>query len=387
MVHRIEASLSAVDWSTVEGGRPGNHTGPMGEVPQMVAGLWHSDPGRRWDAVDFIETAGFEHGLNRPATVSLAPIVAAAVNDQRSADAWVFTTSDPRMPLRARLLAMLGQAATGAAWGGTDAQLRAKAEAVAAGGEKLSVADYVAGEEAPQRLGVRAMAGGLLLDVLPWLPDSDARVAHAAVFATTRIAQLLPPQQRRGADEQLLAVAEQRDSPGSVAGAAAYALAELGADTTTLLQDRPLVVRACAALSPSTDGDPHAVRALEEAMRYTPANDSWLRPGSALERVRLHMRFAATAAARASSFDQLVPGALAVAAPEGGSTEAGWGPLLRLAFPPGWPDRPLANSQRTFLQVLVGNDSVWGDRADRAMPLLAEVGLPQDREACRTVTR
>lgn len=307
---RIEALLAVVYWGAVEGGRPGNHAGPMTAVPEMVRDLWHADSGRRWDAVDFLETAGFERGETRRATVPLVAVLVAALADPRSAEAWVFNPSDPRLPLRAKLLDLLGAAATGPAWGGTDQQLRAKAAAVAAGAEGLALADLVAGEEAPQRLGVRAQAAGVLGEILRYLDDPDARVGHAAVYAVTRFAQLLDPECRgvamdaaaaaqvAAAVEGLLAVAGRGDGAASVAGAAAFALAELGADTTSLLGHPALVVRACAALSSSTAGDPRAVAALEEALRYTPENDTWLYPGIQLQRLRLHLHFAQAAAAR-----------------------------------------------------------------------------------------
>jgi hypothetical protein len=391
---RIETLLATVDWSGVEGGRPGNHTGPMTEVPRMVRDLWHAGFGRRLDAVDFLEMAGFEYAETRPATEPLVPVVVAVLADPRSAGVWVFDSWDPELPLRAKLLDMLGTAATTAAWGGTDEELGAKA---AAGAEDLPVPDLIAGNAAPQRLGVRAMAGEMLSDMLPYLDDPDVRIAHAAVFAVTRFVQLLRPDVRgatvdgaaaaRAADavERLHAVAGRGDGAVSVSGVAAFALAELSADTTSLLGHRALVVRACAALSPSTVGDSRAVAALEEALRYTPGNDTWLRPGSPLQRVRLHMDFAEAVGARAGSFDELVPGALVLATPEAESTETGWGPLLRVAFPPGWRDRPLTANQREFLRRLVDNDDIWGERAQYTMPCFADVGLPEDRDACRVL--
>ncbi|MFG2042502.1 hypothetical protein [Dactylosporangium sp. NPDC048998] len=393
---RIEALLAAVDWWDVEGGWPGGHTGPMADVPEMVRDLWHADFGRRLDAVSFLETAGFEYADIRPATVLLVPVVVAVLADPRSAGVWVYDSWDPELPLRAKLLELLGTAAKAPAWGGTDEELRAKAAAVAAGAEDLPGPDLIAGYEAPERLGVRALAGEMLGDLLPYVDDPEVRVAHAAMFAVTRFAQLLQPEVRGAAADgaaaeqvaaavqRLLSVAGRGDGVVSVSGAAAYALAELGADTVSLLGHPSLVARACAALSASTAGDARAVAALEEALRYTPDNDRWLHPGSSLQqRLRLHMKFAKVAGARAGSFDELVPGAFVVAAPAAESTEAGWGPLLRVAFPPGWQDRPLTGNQREFLRRLVNDDHNWGERAKYTMPYFAEVGLPQDRDACR----
>ncbi|MEV0562465.1 hypothetical protein [Dactylosporangium sp. NPDC050588] len=324
-------------------------------------------------------------------------MIVAALTDARSAGVWVSGFSDPRLPLRARLLEMLGNAATAPAWGGTDEELRAKAAAVAAGAEGLLLADLIAGEEAPERLGVRAVAGDVLDAVLPYLDDADVRIGHAAVFAVTRCVQLLLPECRglmagtAVADRvavvvrRLRAVAGRDD--GGVGAAAAYALAELGADTADLLDRPALAVRACAALSPASAGDARAVAALEEALRHTPDNDDWLDPGSRLQRLRLHMEFAAAAGERAGGFDELVPGALVVATPEARTTGNGWGPLLRVAFPAGWQERPLTGNQREFLRRLVGNDSVWGGWATDTPSRLAEVGLPPDREACRALLR
>ncbi|GAA1500533.1 hypothetical protein GCM10009827_006620 [Dactylosporangium maewongense] len=68
------------------------------------------------------------------------------------------------------------------------------------------------------------------------------------------------------------------------------------------------------------------------------------------------------------------------------SCHNGWGPLLlRVAFPPGWQERPLTGNQREFLRRLVGNDSVWGGGATDTPSRFAGVGLPQDREAYRTL--
>ncbi|MEV4140568.1 hypothetical protein AB0J72_51450 [Dactylosporangium sp. NPDC049742] len=251
-----------------------------------------------------------------------------------------------------------------------------------------------AGEEAPERLGVRAVAGDVLDAVLKYLDDADVRIGQAAVFAVTRFVQLLLPECRgtaagAAAGDRVAVVVRRlrvvagRDD-GGVGAAAAYALAELGADTADLLDRAALAVRACTALSPATAGDARAVAALEEALRHTPDNDDWLGLGSRLQRLRLHMEFAA-AGERAGGFDELVPGALVVATPEAGTTGNGWGPLLRVAFPPGWQERPLTGNQREFLHRLVGNDSVWGEWATDTPSRLAAVGLPPDREACRTL--
>ncbi|MEV6930229.1 hypothetical protein AB0M46_37900 [Dactylosporangium sp. NPDC051485] len=369
----------------------------MTAVPEMMRDLWHADPGRRFNAVNALEAAGFEFADLRPATLPLVPVVVAVLADPRSAGVTVHDSWDPELPVRAKLLELLGTAATAPAWGGTDDELRAKAAAVAAGVEDLPRPDLLAGYEASDRLGMRAMAGGVLGDILPYIEDPDVRVAHWALFAVTRFAQLLQPEVRGAAAdgaaaervvvavEGLLAVAGRGDGAVSVSGAAAYALGELGADTVSLLDHPALVVRACAALSLSTAGDARAVAALEEALRYTPANDDWLHPGSPLQRKRLHMELAQAAGPRAGSFDELVPGALVVATPAAESNEAGWGPLLPAAFPPGWPDRPLTSNQREFLGRLVDDDGIWGERAKYTMPYFAEVGLPQDRDACQTL--
>ncbi|MFF5229536.1 hypothetical protein [Dactylosporangium sp. NPDC000521] len=397
---RIEAMLAAVDWSVVQGGLWGNHEGPMSAVPEMVRDLWR--PERIWDAVDVLETAGFEFGKTRPVTPLLARVLVAVLADPRSATAAVYESEDLDLPLRAKLLTLLGTAATTAAWGGTDDELRATIAAVAADEPGLSVAELWAGDEGADRLAVRALAGEVLDAVLPFIDDPDVWVAHAAVFAATRFAQLqqlvvgrvmegraAPAGPAAVTEARLAAVARRGSGDGNglsgVSGAAAYALAQLGADTSALLEHPALVVRACAALSPATIGDRRAVAALEEALRHTPANDHWLDPGSALQRLRLHIEFAAAAAARVTDFAELMPGALAVAAPEGGATEAGWGPLLLVAFRTGWQDRPLTDAQRAFLRQLVDNDDVWGDRARLTMPCLIEVGLPPDRAACQSL--
>jgi hypothetical protein len=298
----------------------------------------------------------------------------------------VYDTWDPELPLRARLLDLLATAAHAAARGGTDEELRAKAAAVAAGaGAGMSLADRVDGADAPLRFAVRALAGPMLDGVLPFLDDGDARIEHAAVFAVTHVA-LLGPVAREPAVRGLLAVAGRTDGEVSVPGTAAYGLAVLEADTRSLLSHPALVVRACAALSPATAGDPRAIPALEEGLRHTPDNDRWRPPGSSPpEWPRLSVALATVAAQRAVSFDELVPGALVVATPEAESTEHGWAPLLRLAFPPGWQHRPLGGNQREFLRRLVDNDTIWGEQAKYTMPCFAQVGLPEDREACRAI--
>ncbi|MEV0133061.1 hypothetical protein AB0H83_31935 [Dactylosporangium sp. NPDC050688] len=350
---RIEALLVAVDWSRVDGGQLGDNIGPVPSVPRMVRDLWHADPDRRWTAVDFLERAGLQFGQSHPATVPLIPVIVAVLTDARSANVGVASSFDPQLPLRARLLEMLGNAATAPAWGGTDEELRAKAAAVVAGAEDLLLADLIAGEEASARLGVRAMAGDVIDAVVSYIDDQDVRTVHAAIFAVTRFVQLLLPECRGAvtgagaADrvavvvQRLRAVAGRGSGVVSVSAAAAFALAELGADTTALLGEPELAVRACAALSPSTADDTRALMALEHALRCTPNNDTWLSPGSKLERMRLYIDFARAASSRARSFNELCPGALVVATPEAESTEAGWGPLLRVAFSPGWRNRPL----------------------------------------------
>ncbi|MFD0585767.1 RHS repeat-associated core domain-containing protein [Dactylosporangium darangshiense] len=385
-VDRIEASLAAVDWSSIIGERWDGEEEPLADMPRMVRDLWHADLSRRWHAADYVAAAGFEYASLRDATVPLIPVFVAVLTDPRSEAPTLHDIWDPELPLRARLLNLLATAADAAAWGGVDEELRAKAAVVAADADAgMSLADRVAGAEAPLRLGVRALAGRVLGDLLPFLDDPDPRIAHAAVFAVSQFARL-GPDARGAAVRALLAVAQRTDGVVSVAGEAAYGLAVLGADTTSLLSHPALVVRACAALSPATAGDARSVAALEEALRYTPANDRWRPPGSSAPgRKRLHIEVAGAAAQRAASFDDLVPGAFVVATPEAESTEAGWGPLLRVAFPPGWPQRPLTGNQREFLRRLVDNDDIWGERAESAMPYFAAVGLPEDREACRAI--
>ncbi|GAA2395736.1 hypothetical protein [Dactylosporangium salmoneum] len=100
---------------------------------------------------------------------------------------------------------------------------------------------------------------------------------------------------------------------------------------------------------------------------------------------RLHIDLAEAAQRHATSFDQLLPGALVLATPEAETLEAGWGPLLQVAFPPGWEQRPLAEDQREFLRRLVDNDEVWHERIAAGLARFAAVGLPADREACRAL--
>jgi hypothetical protein len=379
---RIEAMLAAVAWDRVRGGLWGGDEGPMTAVPTMVRDLWR--PEENWNAVDALETAGFGLAGTQPVTPLLVPVLVAVLADPRSAATTVYESEDLYLPLRAKLLHLLGNAATAAAWGGTDDELRAAIAAVAADDSELPVQRLLAGYEGPDRLAVRALTGEALTGILPFLDDPDVWVAHSAVYAVTRFARLRPP---AAATVARLTALAQRATGDGVAGAAAYALAQLGADTVVLLTHPALTVRACAALSPATAGDRRGTAALEEALRHTPANDSWLHPGSALQSLRLHLDFVAAAAARATEFADLMPGALAVAASEGDSTEAGWGPLLRVAFPPGWQHRPLTGEQRAFLQQLIDNDEVWGDRAQNAMLCLIEADLPADRDACRAFLR
>ncbi|MGI5184507.1 hypothetical protein ACQEVZ_50465 [Dactylosporangium sp. CA-152071] len=125
-MERFEALLAVVDWGGVDGGRLGDHIGPVPAVPQMVRDLWHVDPDQRFLAIDFLERTGLTCGQPRPATVQLVPVIVAVLADARSAGVRVSGFFDPRLPLRARRLEMLGNAATAPAWGGTDEELRAK---------------------------------------------------------------------------------------------------------------------------------------------------------------------------------------------------------------------------------------------------------------------
>jgi hypothetical protein len=121
--------------------------------------------------------------------------------------------------------------------------------------------------------------------------------------------------------------------------------------------------------------------ALEAALRQAVDCDDWLEPSPPMLHLRLVYQFAGAAASRAETFDDVLPGAYAVAAGHGG-----WQPLLALAFPPGWSDRSLTGMQREFLRHLVDNDGNWHPTYTGWKDDLCRVGLPPDRDACRSLT-
>lgn len=115
--------------------------------------------------------------------------------------------------------------------------------------------------------------------------------------------------------------------------ALALSLGELGVAPRRQLSDDELMIRACAALAPALAHDSTATGIVVDALTDPSAIDRWL-PHRTPQLVGwLRFRFVAAAIERVSDFDQLLPGAIAIARISSGDTvDRDWGPMLEAAF-------------------------------------------------------
>jgi hypothetical protein len=166
-------------------------------------------------------------------------------------------------------------------------------------------------------------------------------------------------------------------------------LAAAGADTSDLLDDASVAIRTCAALSPAVATDRRALQVITAALISPAEGDRQLRgrPPLPYAEATLDARLIQAALRCTDDFEQLLPAAQGVAAAaEPWSIDETWGPLLAAAFPePPAAVSPLRAAQRTYLSALAANDTIWRDERQDRDELLHRLGLPLDRDGCRSL--
>jgi hypothetical protein len=171
---------------------------------------------------------------------------------------------------------------------------------------------------------------------------------------------------------------------------AAYvmALGELGASTSTFLEDPSPGVRLCAALAPGLHDDPRAIEELIGALeKHAGEIDGWFAERPLPFNLKVRFYVVKHLVEQIQDFDRLTSAAIAVVRIARKQTvDFDWGPLLASAFPNG--DGVVATkAQRDFLKALVANEWLWDPKFANPIKWFKAAGLPYDREACTTLTK
>ncbi|XVU29064.1 hypothetical protein ACQPZJ_18965 [Actinoplanes sp. CA-054009] len=385
-----ESELDAFPW-----GRVSHAYGSAADVPQIVRGLLAADEEDRERAAGRLWGRVMHQGSLFTATGPVVAVLARMLPDQRLAVA-----SADGGSVRSNLLHFLGQAAAQASYyqarpNTVMAMRRDDAEAALYDivGEIKDDPDHVFAGRIGSGCATRA---GLVLPLLvPWLDATDPEERSAALYAAACWAGLaghgvlLPERALRrlweSARDQACDPQVRLDSVLGLAGA--------GVDTGDLLDDPSPVVRACAALSPRVASDPRTLPILTTALMSVGECHEWVGewpPNPFIGNDDLGARLVAAAIHCADGFGPLLPIALSVAAAaEPWNLEETWGPLLEAAFPrrPA-VGLPFTDAQGEYLMALTGKAALWDEsnsllRAD----LLGRLGLPDDREALRSLVR
>ena len=231
-------------------------------------------------------------------------------------------------------------------------------------------------------LKTRSALAAIVPNVLDQLAARELGVRRSAANAAAKIAKALQ-------DPAILATTMERlegealDAESQVRASSALSIGELGGKPTRLLSDADFLVRSCAALAPALASDSKATRQILEAIER-PREIDELAKGLPAFAFRPRFSFAQAAADRASSFEDLVPGALKIAEVASAYTvDREVGPLLTRAFPePYRAGQQLSPEQLAFLRALVANEKIWDTKLINAQPWFKKVGLPYDRDGC-----
>ena len=348
------ALIEETDWASLE-----HAYGPADDTALRLLELLDEDPGVRASALGQLDMSVFHQGSLYSATPAAALFIAAILRHPRtlagheSAYPW-----DSRRPFRAALLEWLGQVAESAA-----------CDHPGDGTEE----DHLRVIEA-----CRAVRPAIYSAVAPYLDDPVAAVREAATGAAVHLLQASELANRRPSAARLLERSVATSDDRRERAAAVLTLGAWGHDTAHLLTDRDPAIRACAALAPGCAQDAEATRVLLAALGDPETADSWF--PEPLPQFDGWFRFTLLQALiqRASTFEEVLPAALAIARITSAYTvDREWGPLLVKAFPDGYaPGTDLTDAQRSFLQALCENDRCWGQIANPRV-WLKRTGLPQ----------
>lgn len=394
----IETGGDSLDWS-----RLSHAYGPATDTPVQLKNLLSDDADARETALEYFVGAVLHQETIYSATAPAAVAVSRLVADPRTLTPVSHFTDlgQPPRLLRESLLDFLatfaesaGYERAGVSYGSLAArqsdQVEHVVECLWRGDFKVPASDEVR-DRASDVYEARAVlqARGVLAEIAPrvvaQMTASDPRVRQSAANAAAKIAKAMNNSDFAGGIlstlETIAATADPRDRASLV-----MSIGELGGDPGAFLDDPEFVVRACAALAPQLANNAKATAVILQAVE-SPNEIDRLTDGIPQFQMRARFSFVIAAVERVETFDELLPGALAIAAVGNAYTvEHDIGPLLAKAFPaPYKPGRPLTHSQRTFLEALVTHEDVWSKKLGNPKPWFERVGLLYDREACRGI--
>lgn len=394
--------LDQLDWS-----RLGHAYGTASDTPGHLANLVAEDEKARAVALDHLWGAVLHQGTPYSVTARAAVTVAELLGD-RHLDAAARSQIDkavevPPQSLRAALLDFLAGVGEACSFDQSDVQLNKLANPTEPVVSHIASSmvrgewsdDWPDGVIAPASeavyarsvLACRQVASRLLAAVMPFVSDPDPAIRVSAANAAAKLAGGPGGASARAQIVDLLEV-DVRSAPPAHRAALALSLADLEFAPRWMLEDSDAVVRACAALSPALASEPRALGAILDALRDSAAVDEALPTRTPQLEGRLRFRLVAAAIDRAESFEQLLPAAVAVASVAHKYTvDSDWGPLLRAAFPTKvQPGERLTSAQRSFLNALVANDTLWDPRFGNPDKWFTPAGLPYDRGVCRSLS-
>ena len=236
---------------------------------------------------------------------------------------------------------------------------------------------------------LRQSAPEVVNAILPLIGDPNPAVWKAAAWAAAEWSRSAPEELRAEVSAviaQRLPLATDRNERASVV----LALGQAGGDVSAYLLDPDAAVSACAALFVQT---PQATGVLIDALTHPGQVNSWFDSQDRPAFFPMHTRYTllAEVIGRQVTIEELLPAAVPlIAASHGGlAADSEWGPILQLAFPdagfrpgvrPPLPER-LTSAQRTVLEALAANESLWNPRDGNASLARMKVGAPDDRTA------
>lgn len=409
----VDTLLTQTDWSEFD-----HAYGPASDAPFHLLALLGDDSQARSAAVGYLDSAVLHQGTIYSATAPVARVVAAMLDDPRTAEPVenVLPWDTAVRPLRLDLVGFLTRVAESCMFDAMDdAALKAEAHPVGrseADMERIRAEtrawlrdvtdddpsppphkppvamldhDFQQAMHARTMLACRSTAPELLDALTAVFDDPDDRIRVKALEGAVRLSghQDLVAAQAMLA-ERLESTATSCSDPRTRA-AAARLIGMLGLRPLSLLLDAHLGVRACAALAPELADDPRATRAILDALLTPLDADHWFEGHLPGQKGWLRFELIWAAVERVDDFEELLPAALA-ALPLAGifTLDKDLGTFLTAAFPHLHQDGDsLSPAQRAYLSALIDREDLW--RAASTRPWFRRTGLPHERDACRAL--
>jgi hypothetical protein len=378
-------ALHAHDWSKLS-----HAYGPATDTPGHLQRLAEDNDAAWAETIDHLEGALTHQSSIYSATAPAALVAAGLLTDPLLSRPVATDRSEP-VSLRAHLLSFLGTVAASTEPTWTESELR--------DAYHLPQNDiYNVWDSEPDAEGYkviiqcRAICPILVTPVLQCLSDGDP---HTRAAATTAAAQLAEVPTVASRQAEILARIKQQAHNADTYYERANALIwldRLGAADTTFLIDRHPGIRLIATFTSSLANHPDAASVVRDAVTDPAQAAEWY--SDSRERLftegwpnhLLH-----EAVRRIPNFNDLLPTALVVAATTPHPTMyEDLGLLLETAFPkPFSPADSLNHAQRTFLQALLDNSSLWESEPPKTSRELDTslflVGLPSDHRSLSAI--